>query len=125
MISPVIRGKGGPRPNSGRKSKAEEFGLARLLDECWTFAQRKLVIQKLHEYALAGGKPAVSAASLLLAYAYGKPTERIQHSIQIAEANKEYQKLREEFPDLDELQLKEWFAALKGIQPEQISEAIS
>lgn len=70
--------KGGPKGISGRKTKAEELGLPRLLEECWTLPQRHEVIAKLHEYAISGGKTAVSAASLLLAYAYGKPTEKIQ-----------------------------------------------
>lgn len=69
---------GGKKGRSGRKTKAEELGLPRLLEQCWTFAQRQDVIAKLHEYALEGGKSAVAAAALLLAYAYGKPTEKLQ-----------------------------------------------
>ena len=75
------KGFGGAIPGNGRKSKAEELGLVRLLEDCWTVEQRKQVIGKLHEYALAGGKPAVAAASLLLAYAYGKPTEHVKHEV--------------------------------------------
>lgn len=74
----VPKGFGGAIPGSGRKTKAEEFGLARLLDECWTTEQRKEVITKLHEYAISGEKSAVSAATLLLAYAYGKPKEHVR-----------------------------------------------
>lgn len=77
----VPKGFGGAIPGSGRKTKAEEFGLARLLEDCWTYEQRKEVISKLHEYALSGSKSAVSAATLLLAYAYGKPTEHVKHEI--------------------------------------------
>jgi hypothetical protein len=75
---PIPTGFGGAVPGNGRKSKAEEFGLARLLEDCWTYEQRKEVITKLHEYALSGSKSGVSAASLLLAYAYGKPTEHVK-----------------------------------------------
>jgi hypothetical protein len=114
-----IGNSGGKPGRSGRKSKAAEFGLAALLDRVWTIKDREEVIKVLHANAVAGNE---RAAALLLAYAYGKPTERIQHNIQIAEANKEYVKLREEFPDLEADQLREWFAALKGIQPEQITE---
>lgn len=71
-------GFGGAVPGSGRKSKAEELGIARLLEDCWTQDQRKEVIGKLHDLAVSGGKPAVAAATLLLAYAYGKPTEHVK-----------------------------------------------
>jgi hypothetical protein len=39
---------GGPRGISGRKSRAEELGLPRLLEECWTLEQRKEVIAIVH-----------------------------------------------------------------------------
>lgn len=67
---------GGKRANSGRKSKAEEFGLAALLDKVWTDTNRAKVIRNLHRFAVSKTPQAVSAASLLFAYAYGKPTER-------------------------------------------------
>jgi len=67
---------GGARPGAGRKSKAEEFGLAALLDKAWTKADRIEVIETLHKQAKDGN---TSAASLLLAYAYGKPTEKHEH----------------------------------------------
>lgn len=68
---------GGARVGAGRKSKAEEFGLAKLLDDCWVVSDRKKVIQVLNKAALKGND---RAAALLLAYAYGKPTERHEHS---------------------------------------------
>ena len=74
----VPKGFGGVIPGSGRKSKAEELGIARLLEDCWTIEQRKEVISSLHLLALSGGKSAVSAATLLLSYAYGKPTEHVK-----------------------------------------------
>lgn len=67
---------GGRRSNSGRKSKAEELGLAGLLDRVWPLADREDVLRTLHAKALNGNE---RAAALLLAYAYGKPPERIQH----------------------------------------------
>lgn len=75
------KNNGGRRPNAGRKSKAEEFGVVALLDKCWKPADREQVIQNLVIIACNGDpKAAVSAASLLLAYAYGKPTEKHEHS---------------------------------------------
>lgn len=68
---------GGRRANSGRKSKAKELGLAEILDRIWTLGDRYEVIQALNEKAKAGNE---KAAALLLAYAYGKPTERVEHS---------------------------------------------
>ena len=68
---------GGRRPNAGRKSKAQEMGLSALLDRVWTIENRKSVIKTLHQKALEGNE---KAAALLLSYAYGKPTERVEHS---------------------------------------------
>ena len=67
---------GGKRPNAGRKSKAEEMELAGLLDRVWTLSDREEVIRAIHAKAVDGNE---KAAALLLAYAYGKPPERIQH----------------------------------------------
>lgn len=67
------KANGGVRPNSGRRSKAEEMGLPRLLEKCWTQEQREEVIEALHAQAVNGNIP---AAQLLLSYAYGKPTEK-------------------------------------------------
>lgn len=73
-----VRGnKGGAKGRSGRKSKAEEQGLAALLDRVWTPSDREAVIRKLHTNAVAGNE---KAAAILLSYAYGKPTERVEHS---------------------------------------------
>lgn len=68
---------GGKKGRSGRKSKAEEMGLAALLGECWTMDSRRAVIRKLSDLAQQGND---KAAALLLAYAYGKPTEKHEHS---------------------------------------------
>lgn len=68
---------GGTRKNAGRKSKAKEFGLASILDRIWHTKDREDVIKALHLKALDGNE---KAAALLLSYAYGKPTERVEHS---------------------------------------------
>lgn len=73
----AVKGVGGKKGRSGRKSKAEELGLAQLLDRCWKVPEREKVIRALHSKALEGNE---KAAALLLAYAYGKPTERFEHS---------------------------------------------
>ena len=64
---------GGKRPNSGRKSKAEELGLAELFETAWPLADRQAVVEALSKQAKEGN---VQAASLLMSYAYGKPTEK-------------------------------------------------
>lgn len=68
---------GGSRRNAGRKSKAQEMGLAGMLDRVWSLQDREDVIKGLHAKAIDGNE---KAAALLLAYAYGKPTERVEHS---------------------------------------------
>lgn len=69
---------GGARPGSGRKSRAEEMGLAALLDKCWTLEDREICIKQLSIQAKQGNEKAVS---LLLAYTYGKPHETITATI--------------------------------------------
>jgi len=72
---PGVKGK------SGRKTKAQEIGLTKLLESSFTLKDRQEVIGNL--CAIAKGqdpKAAVSAASLLFGYAYGKPTEKHEHS---------------------------------------------
>lgn len=72
-----IERRGGPRPNSGRKSKAEELGLQSLLDTAFTLEDRQAVFQNLTRIAKGeDAKAAVSAAQLLFGYAFGKPTEK-------------------------------------------------
>ncbi len=73
-------GRGGARRGAGRKSKAEEMGLAKLLDECFTLADRREVFTSLAE--LAKGRD-MKAIELLLAYTYGKPVQRQEHSGQV------------------------------------------
>ena len=74
----------GVKGRSGRKSKAEEMGLAALLDKCWGPRQRMKVVTTLYEIATdRADRSCVNAASLLLAYGYGKPTERIEQKVTI------------------------------------------
>ena len=72
-----VGNSGGKKGRSGRKSKAEEMDLSGLLDRVWTLEDREDVIKALHAKAVDGND---KAAALLLSYAYGKPTERIEHS---------------------------------------------
>lgn len=76
---------GGKRTNAGRKSKAEELGLAGLLDRVWGLEKRERVIDALHRKAQAGNE---KAAALLLAYAYGKPKETLEHAGEIEHTHK-------------------------------------
>lgn len=75
------KNNGGARPNSGRKSKAEELGLATLIDSRLSEEKWGKVIDNLYNFAVSSNaKAAVGATSLLLAYKFGKPTERHEHS---------------------------------------------
>lgn len=67
---------GGKRANAGRKSKAEELGVAGLMDRVWGLEKREQVINALHRKAKAGNE---RAAALLLAYTYGKPKDIVEH----------------------------------------------
>ncbi|HEY6244566.1 MAG TPA: hypothetical protein VIX17_11490 [Pyrinomonadaceae bacterium] len=76
----AVKGQGGKKGRSGRKSRAEELGLSSLLDDAFTLSDRKAVIANLRDIALGSdAKSAVSAASLLFGYTYGKPTEKHEH----------------------------------------------
>jgi len=72
-----VGNSGGKKGRSGRKSKAEELGIADLWDKAWPLADRHDVVRALHEQAKSGNVP---AATLLFAYCYGKPTEKHEHS---------------------------------------------
>lgn len=71
---------GGKRKGAGRKSKAEELGLVALLDECFTVEERKKVIRVLVEAATRAPLFNIEAAKLLLAYTYGKPVDKQEHT---------------------------------------------
>lgn len=72
-----VPGKGGKKGRSGRPSKAALMGLAALLDKCWTPADREKCISTLAAKANQGDMDAVK---LLMAYTFGKPVERKEHS---------------------------------------------
>jgi hypothetical protein len=52
------------------------MGLAHLLEKAWPMPQRVKVLNAMYKQALKGN---VQAASLLLAYGYGKPAEKHEH----------------------------------------------
>lgn len=71
-----VKGKGGKKGASGRKSRAEEMGLQALLDKCWTVEDREKCIRALAKSAndpLSGDR--MDAVKLLMGYTFGKPTE--------------------------------------------------
>jgi len=65
---------GGKKGRSGRVSKAKILGLAELLDEAWPPARRCDFFQKLVAMGEAGNMDAIK---LLMAYAFGKPSETV------------------------------------------------
>lgn len=69
-----MKPRGGAREGAGRKSKAEEFGLAEKIDlalgENWTEEVLKAIYKEAKAGSLAHGQ-------LILAYKYGKPKENI------------------------------------------------
>ena len=62
---------------SGRRSKADQYGLHALLDQYWTKASRQKCIESLTVKAENGD---MEATKLLLAYTFGKPRETVEHS---------------------------------------------
>ena len=70
-----MAGTGGKRVGAGRKSKAEELGLSVLLQEVFTYEERKKVFQMLLDESL--NKRSTKHAELLLAYYYGKPSQHV------------------------------------------------
>lgn len=72
--------RGGQKGKSGRKSKAEELGLVATLDKCFTKADREDCIQKLVEDCKSDNfAERHEARKLLLAYTFGRPTEKHEH----------------------------------------------
>jgi hypothetical protein len=68
---------GGKRENAGRKTKAEELGLAGLIDSVWSVAKQKKVLKKLAQDCESDDfHQRHEARKLLLAYKFGKPTEK-------------------------------------------------
>lgn len=84
-----IPGAGGKKGRSGRKSKAEELGLVALLENSFGLEKRQAVIERLADIATGHDpKAAVSAASLLFGYAYGKPREHVELSGELEHTHK-------------------------------------
>lgn len=73
--------KGGAKGRSGRKSKAEELGVQDWFDKHLSSADRVAIVKNLIFIATGDdAKAAVSAASMLFGYSFGKPKERVEHS---------------------------------------------
>jgi len=66
--------RGGPRANSGRKSKAEEMGLPKLIEEVVGDTGKKELIQTIFDKAKNGS---FLHAQLLMHYMYGKPQDSL------------------------------------------------
>lgn len=65
---------GGPRENSGRKSKADELGLPALVEEVLGDDGKKELLQKIADQAKAGS---FAHQQLLMNYIFGKPKEKL------------------------------------------------
>lgn len=81
-------GHGGVRPGSGRKSKAEELGLAELLNDAWPPDKQRACIRKLAQDAVSPMAAVRHPARLMLfSYAFGKPKERheVEHAGEIVQ----------------------------------------
>lgn len=77
----MANGHGGARPRAGRKTTAEILGLAELIDSAWPEAKQKAVIKQLAEDCMDDDfHTRHEARKLLLAYKFGRPTEKHQHS---------------------------------------------
>ena len=76
-------GRGGYRPGAGRKSKAEEMGLAKLLDQCFVDEDRRKCIKALLEISRsrkASYSDRLKAIEMLLSYTYGRPRQAVELS---------------------------------------------
>lgn len=63
----------GVKGRSGRKPAAMKHKLLELLADAWTYADRVGIIKALNTAAKAGD---VEAAKTLLAYSYGRPSQK-------------------------------------------------
>lgn len=76
---------GGARPGAGRKTKAEILGLAALIDEAWPQEDQKAVIRGLADDCTDDDfHTRHEARKLLLAYKFGKPTEKHEVSLDVS-----------------------------------------
>lgn len=73
------KNNGGAREGAGRKTKAEELGLAALLEKCFTEKDREACVKKLVKDAKNKDfHVRQESRKLLLAYAFGKPAQTIE-----------------------------------------------
>lgn len=71
----------GVKGKSGRKTKAEELGLVALLDQCFNQAARERCISQLAKDCNSKDfHERNESRKLLLAYTFGKPTEKHEHT---------------------------------------------
>lgn len=69
-----MAGHGGARPGSGRKSKAEEMGLPKLIEDVVGEEGKKDLVKNIFEKAKGGS---FLHAQLLMHYMYGKPQDSL------------------------------------------------
>ena len=76
-----IGNSGGKKGRSGRKPRAFEDDLQVLLRKCFTKADREKVLRQLVEDSFSPSfRIRHAARTLLLAYLYGKPVDRVELS---------------------------------------------
>lgn len=72
--------KGGKRAGAGRKPKREEDRQVAVISRGLPTEKQEALIQRMYDIAMGDNlKAAVSAATTLLAYALGRPTEKHEH----------------------------------------------
>lgn len=65
---------GGARRGAGRKSKAEEMGLPKLIEDCIGEEGKRSIVQKIYNQAKDGS---FNHQQLLMQYIFGKPQDEI------------------------------------------------
>lgn len=69
--------RGGARLGAGRKTKAEEMGLPRLIEDCIGEMGKRALIESIRDKAISGS---YLHQQLLMSYIFGKPQEHIDHT---------------------------------------------
>lgn len=76
-----MAGKGGKRVGAGRKPKRDEDDQRALITRSLPISKQEALVARMYEIAFSDNlKAAVTAGSLLLAYALGRPAEKHEHS---------------------------------------------
>jgi hypothetical protein len=71
-----VKGKsGGFREGGGRKTKADELGLPKLIEDVIGEVGKKELIQKIFSQAKSGSFP---HQQLIMNYSFGKPIEKVE-----------------------------------------------